>query len=84
MQDPDLQTSRYCLVFMLEADRYHTYETNTDIFKKIFTDIWSVADIRLATNIDIPNFAYRYFNKVFWLKIVWIAYTVQTYGSLTK
>jgi len=39
-----------------------------------FTDICPVADIRLVTDTDIPKFAYRYFNKVFWLKLVGIAY----------
>jgi len=33
----------------------------------------------LATDIDIPKFAYRYicryFNKLFWLKLVGIAYS---------
>jgi len=47
------------------TDRYHFFfETDTDIFQKIFTDI------RLATDTDIPKFAYRYicryFIKVFW------------------
>jgi len=54
----------------------------TDII--FFTDIWPAADIRLATETDIPKFAYRYiyryFNKVFWLILVWTA----TFGSLTK
>jgi len=49
------------------TDRYHLFETDTDIFKKFFTDIWPAVDIRLATDTDIPKFAYRYLNKVFWL-----------------
>jgi len=44
-----------------------------------FTNIWTDADIRLATDTDIPKFAHRYvcrnFNKVFWLKLVRIAYS---------
>jgi len=39
-------------------------------------EIWPAANIRLATDTDIPKFAYRYFNKVFWLKLVWIAYSL--------
>jgi len=61
--------------FQLEADRCHFFETDTDIFKKIFTDIWPAADIRLATHTDIPKLAYRCFNKVLWLKLVRIAYS---------
>jgi len=46
------------------------------IFSKNFTDIWpAAADIRLATDTGILKFAYRYFNKVFWLKLVWIAHS---------
>jgi len=50
-------------------------------FQKIFTYIWPIANIWLATDTDIPKFDYRYifryFNnyKVFWLKLVWIAYS---------
>jgi len=55
------------------------FETESDIFKKIFTYIWPVSVIQLATDTDIPKFAYRhifrYFNKVFWLKLMWIAYS---------
>jgi len=29
------------------------------IFSNFFTDIWPAADIRLATDTDIPKFAYR-------------------------
>jgi len=36
------------------------FETDTDIFKKNFTDIFPAADIRLATDTDILKFAYRY------------------------
>jgi len=36
----------------------------------------------LATDTDIPKFACRYFNKVFSLKLVWIAYTAPTCCSL--
>jgi len=57
----------------LETDRYF-FEIDIDIFKKIFTDIWPVANIQLATDTDISKFASRYFNKVFWLKLVWIVY----------
>jgi len=39
----------------------------TDIFQKFFTDIWPLA--------DIPKYICRYFIKVFWLKLVWIAYS---------
>jgi len=49
------------------------------ILKKIFTDIWPVADILLTTETEIPKFAYRYvclyFNKVFWLQLVGTVYT---------
>jgi len=64
-------------VFERETDRYHFFETDIDIFKNIFTDIWPAADIRLATDTDIPKFAYRcfcrYFDKAVWLELVWIA-----------
>jgi len=56
-------------MYKLETDRYFF---ETDIFN-FFTEIWPAADIRLATDTDIPKFAYRYFNKVFWYKLVWIA-----------
>jgi len=53
---------------MPETDRYHFFESDTDIFN-FFTDIWSVVDIVLVTDTDIPKFAYRYicryFNKIF-------------------
>jgi len=59
------------MAFILrEIDRYHFFETDTDIFKNFFTDIWPSADIRLATDTDVSKFAYRYFNKVFWLKLM--------------
>jgi len=48
------------------------------IFLIFFTGNWPVADMRLATDTDIPNFAYRYiyrYFKVFWLKLVVIAYS---------
>jgi len=41
------------------------FESDTDIFKKNFTDICPAANIQLSTNTDIPKFAYRYFNKYF-------------------
>jgi len=45
-----------------------------DIFKKLFTDTWPVANIRLTIDTDIPKCAYWYicwyFNKVFWSKLV--------------
>jgi len=50
-------------------------DTGTNIFKNIVTDIWPVADIRLAIHTNIPKFAYQYFIEVFWLKLV-------AYGSL--
>jgi len=50
-------------------------ETDTDYFQKIFSNVWPAADIGLATNTDIPKFTYRYFIKVFWLKLVRIAYS---------
>jgi len=54
-------------------------ETDTDNFITFFIDIWPVVDILLATDTDIPKFVYRYicryFNNVFWLKLVWTAYT---------
>jgi len=57
--------------YIVEPYRYHFVEINTDIFKKIFTDIWPVANIRLATDTDIPKFAYRYnFNEAFGLKLM--------------
>jgi len=38
-----------------------------------------VADILLAADIDILKFAYqyicRYFNKIFWPKLVWIVFS---------
>jgi len=39
------------------------FETDTDIFKKIFTNIWPAVDFRLATYTDtaISKFAYQYF-----------------------
>jgi len=41
----------YCVLKnILEADRYHFVETDTDILKFSFTDIWPVADIRLTTD----------------------------------
>jgi len=63
------------------------YKRPTDIFflnrypyfQIFFTDLWPVANILLTTETDIPKFAYRYicryFNKVFWLKLVGIAST---------
>jgi len=52
----------------------------TDIFKNfppIFAQLYT--DIRLANDTDIPKFAnryiYQYFNKLFWLKLMWIAYS---------
>jgi len=36
--------------FVLEADRYHFFETDTDIFKFF-------SPIQLATDTDIPKFA---------------------------
>jgi len=85
------ETQKLSFVYKLEADRYHFVETNIDnIFKKIFIDIWPVADIRLATNTNISKFAFRYncqyFNKAFWLKLVYITYNpdLATYGSLTN
>jgi len=63
----------------LETDRYHFVETETDIFKTFFTDIWPVTDIRLTTDTDVSKFAHRcicrYLKKIFWLKLVWIAYS---------
>jgi len=57
--------------YKLVTDRYHFL---IPIFsKKFFTDIWPVVDILLTTDTDIPKFPYRYFNKVFWLKLVEIA-----------
>jgi len=41
---------------MVETDRYNSFfETDTDISKKIFTDICPAADIRLATDIIFKN-----------------------------
>jgi len=41
----------------------------------------------MATDTDIPKFAYRYifryFNKVFWSKLVWIVYSPD-FGSQTS
>jgi len=51
---------------MIETDRYiYFFETDTDVFKKFFTNICPAADIRLATDTDIPKFAYRYFCQYF-------------------
>jgi len=47
--------------------------------KKVVTDIWPAADIRLATNTDIPKFAYRYICRS-WCGLL----TAPAYGSLTK
>jgi len=64
-------------IYRLETDRYQFYETVSPIF--FFADIWPVSDILLTTDTDIQKFAYRYicrhFNKVFWLKLVGIAFT---------
>jgi len=64
-------------LFEVEIDWYHLLETDIDIFI-FFTDIRPAAAIRLATATDIPKFAYRYFfryfKKVFWLKLVRIVY----------
>jgi len=68
----------------LETDRdrptsFFDTDTNTDILKFFFSDIWSVADSLFTTDIDILKFAYRYifryFNKVFSVKLVGITYT---------
>jgi len=48
------------------------------VFSIFLTDIWPVANILLTTDTDILKFAYRYFNKVVWLKLVGIAYTRQS------
>jgi len=45
------------MIVELETDRYHFVKTDVDIFKFFFIDIWPVADIRLATDTDIPKFA---------------------------
>jgi len=64
---------------ILETVRYHFLKPISIFSKKSFTDIWTVADILLTTDTDILKFAsryiYRYFNEVFWLKLVEIAYT---------
>jgi len=66
----------------LEIDRFHFFKP-IPIFSKNFSPIIS----QLVTDTDIPKFAYRYifrfFNEVFWLKWVWIDYSL-TYGSLTN
>jgi len=71
-----MRFKRTCYLFKLETDRYHFFDT--DILKIFSTDIWPVPDFRLATDTDISKFAYRYvrryFNKVFWLKLLWIDY----------
>jgi len=58
----------------LETDRYNFFEIDTNIFKIFFTDICPAANIRLATDTNVPKFAYRYiyryFKKVFWFKLV--------------
>jgi len=69
-------------MLLLQTDRYHFVETDTDIFI-FFIDIWPAADIRLATDTDILKFAYRYFKKVFWIKLCGLL-TAPTYGSLTN
>jgi len=51
-----------------ETDRYHFFKTDTDNLKK-FTNIWPAVVIPLVTDTEIPKSAYRYFNKVFWLKL---------------
>jgi len=62
--------------YKLETDRYNFLKLFLIFF---FTDTWPTADIRMATDTDISNFAYRYicryFNKKFWLKLMWIAYS---------
>jgi len=44
------------------------------MFSIFFPNICQAADIRMATDTDIPKFAYRYiyqyFNEVCWLKLV--------------
>jgi len=54
-----------CLLFKVEIDRYHFFET--------VTDICPVANIRLATDTDIPKFAYRYICR--YKKLFRIAYS---------
>jgi len=49
--------------FVIKTDRYHFLKP-IQIFLIFFTDICPAADIQ--------KFAYRYFNKIFWLKLVWI------------
>jgi len=47
--------------FVVETDQYHFLELKLKpipIFLNFFTDIWPVADILLATDSDIPKFAY--------------------------
>jgi len=41
------------------TNRYHFFETDTDIFKKIFMD-WPIATLQLATDTNIEKFTYRY------------------------
>jgi len=69
-----------------DSDRYHFLKP-IPIFKKKLTNICPVAYIRLAIDTDIPKFTYqyfcRYFNKVFWLKLVVTTYSPD-YGSFTN
>jgi len=37
-------------LFRLETNRYHFFDTDTDIFKTFFTNFWLVADIQLSTD----------------------------------
>jgi len=71
-------------LWMWTRDRLISFfETDTNIFKCFFTDISPAADIQLATDIDIPKFAYRYVNKAFWS--CWCGLlTAPTYGRLTS
>jgi len=52
-------------MLIIEIDRYHFFETDTDIFKKFFTDICAVADIWLATDTDIKKICLPIFLPIF-------------------
>jgi len=73
---PLLPQSKFLATPVLKTDRYHFFKNRYRYFQKFFTDSWPTADIRLSTD---TRFAYRYFcryfDKVFWLKLVWIAYS---------
>jgi len=52
------------LVFKLETDRFHFFETDTNIFKKLFTDNWPVTGILLTTDTEFQNLLTDIFSDI--------------------